>query len=306
MIHRRLLAFLIPMLLTPALVFAANVDELLQKSETAEKYVSYRGTKVATFHFAGGLLSAKFKVVHLLPNKTRTEFFTPTALSGIIVIQNGPKFWKYYPRHDEWEESSIPIVIPAETIHQETLRNFDLHLVGTDTIAGRPTYIVFAVPHNRLDSARRVWIDKDCYLIIRSQMETPHGTVVNSSRFTNIEINPKDIPASAFKVTGKVRQARKTVEKHFSVIKPSYLPKGYKLVGISRMSVNGYCSAHLQFSNGANVISLFQRKASKEAPLSPVKSKVTNVLTWAHNGIRFILMGDVPVSELRKIAVSTK
>jgi hypothetical protein len=51
---------------------------------------------------------------------------------------------------------------------------------------------------------------------------------------------------------------------------------------------------------------LFQRKAAKDASLSSVKSKVTNVLTWAHNGIRFILMGDVPVSELRKIAASTR
>ncbi|MEN6355660.1 MAG: sigma-E factor regulatory protein RseB domain-containing protein [Armatimonadota bacterium] len=306
MIHRKLLAFLIPMLFAPALVFAANVNELLQKTETAEKHVSYRGTKVATFHFAGGLMSAKFKVVHLLPDQTRTEFFTPTALSGIIVIQDGPKFWKYYPRHNIWEESSSHLAIPADTIHEETLRNFDLRLIGTDTVAGRPTYIVFAMPHNRLDSARRVWIDKDCYLIMRSQIESPHGSVVNSSRFTSIQINPSDISSSAFKVTGKVRQARKTVDRRFNVIKPTYLPKGYKLIGISRMSVNGYCSAHLQFSNGASVISMFQRKAGKDAAISPVKSKVTNVLTWAHNGIRFMLMGDVPTSELRKIATSTK
>ncbi|MCE5323477.1 hypothetical protein LLG46_09220 [bacterium] len=306
MTNRKLLSFLIPIFFTPALVFAANVNELLQKTETADRYISYRGMKVASFHFAGQPTLAKFKVVHLLPDQTFTEYFAPSALAGMKVIQDGSKSWKYYPKHDEWVESSGLFTVPMNAIHEETLRNYDLRFVGTDTVAGRPTYIVFAVPHSRFDSARRVWIDKEYYLIMRSQVESPQGMIINSSKFTSIQINPPDISPSTFEVTGKVRQTCKPAEKRFEVVKPTYLPKGYKLVGVSNMSINGYNSAHLQFSNGACIISMFQRRANKECAPSPVKSKVTNVLTWAHNGIRFILMGDISTSELRKIAASTK
>jgi outer membrane lipoprotein-sorting protein len=294
------------MLVAPSSVLAGSVDELLQKAEDADKHVSYRGMKLATFYFAGERTSAKFKVVHLVPGKNRTEYYCPEALSGMVVIQDGSKLWKYCPKRDEWEESACRFNLSLDAIHQETLENYELQLVGTDKVAGRTTYVIRAIPRSRLDSARRVWIDKDCYLIMRSQVESPHGEVVNSSNFTTIEINPKDISQSAFEVKGKIKPARKSGDPRFGIVKPTYLPKGYKLVGVSSLSAGGCCSAHLQFSNGASMISLFQRKALKDSQPTHVRSKVTNVLTWAKNGVMFTLMGDVPFSELHKIAKSTQ
>ena len=300
------LLFVILALLTTSPVFSSDVKELLHKAEIAERYISYRGMKVVTFDFGGKQTTAKFKLLHLMPDKTRTEFYMPDALSGIILIQDGGTFWKYYPKREVWEESPHPIMLPPDVIHEETLHNYELSLVGSGTVAGRPTHIIQAVPRSRYESVRKVWIDKDCYLIMRTQVESPRGAVVNSSAFTKIDINPNDIDQSAFKAQGKIIQARKPGKMDFQVAKPSYLPKGYKLVGISRLSVNGRCSAHLQFSNGAYIISMFQRQQSGDAPLKEIKSRVTNVMTWTRNGIKFTLMGDVPNSELRKIADSTK
>ncbi|MHB9038021.1 MAG: sigma-E factor regulatory protein RseB domain-containing protein [Armatimonadota bacterium] len=305
MTHKKCLLVLILMLFAPAIAFAANVGELLKKAEVADKHVSYRGMKVASFCFAGEQTSARFKVVHLVPDQTRTEYYSPDVLSGMIVIQDGPRFWKYCPKRDMWEESACRMTLSLDSIHEEALQNYDLRLVGMDNVAGRTTYVIHAVPRSRLDSARRVWVDKDCYLVMRSQVESPQGAVVNSSNFTTIEINPSDISRSAFEVKGKIRPARKSEDPRFGIVKPTYLPKGYSLVGVSSLSVNGCCSAHLQFCNGANIISMFQRRAQKDSPITPVRSKVTNVLTWARSGMHFTLMGDVPVSELRKIANST-
>ncbi|MCE5314294.1 MAG: MucB/RseB C-terminal domain-containing protein [Armatimonadota bacterium] len=305
MIYKKLLPLLIPALFVPATVLAANVDELLHKAEVADKHVSYRGTKNATFYFAGRQTSARFKVVHMMPDLTRTEYFSPEALSGMIVIQDGARFWKYCPRQSVWEESACRLTMPLDAIYEKTLENYEIRLVGTDNVAGRTTYVIQALPRSRLDSARRVWIDKDCYLVMRSQVESPHGAIVNSSDFATIEINPGNISKSAFAVKGKIRPACRARKGHCDVTKPKYLPKGYRLVGVSTLSADGCCSAHMQFSNGANVISLFQRRASKNSPPTRVKSKITKVLTWARHGVQFTLMGDVPMSELRKIADST-
>ncbi len=306
MIKVKALLFTILALLASSPVFPADVKELLHKAEVAERYISYRGMKVVTFDFGGNVTSAKFKILHLQPDKTRTEFFTPCALAGIIVIQNGDRFWKYYPKREVWEESPRPLILPPDIVYDEALHNYDLHLIGSDTVAGRPTHVVQAIPYSRFDTARKVWIDKDYFLVVKSQVENRRGEVVNSAAFTDIDYNPRDIEASSFKVKGKVIQAPKPGYMNFDIVKPTYLPKGYKLTGVTRLSVNGRCSAHLQFSNGAYTISMFERKDPKDSAIKEIKSKVTNVFTWTRNGVRFTLMGDVPESELRKIADSTK
>jgi len=89
-------------------------------------------------------------------------------------------------------------------------------------------------------------------------------------------------------------------------MKPSHLPAGYKLIRTASLCVNGFSCSHLQFSNGVNTISIFQHRAGKEAPVQKVDSKVTNVLTWARDGMQLTIMGDLPRAELQKVADSTK
>jgi len=113
------------------------------------------------------------------------------------------------------------------------------------------------------------------------------------------------ISPALFKISGKIRPAPKNpIHVGFKILKPSFLPKGYRLVGCSCATFDDISCAHMQFSNGANTISLFQRRAGREAPPAPVHSKVTHVLTWAHSGMQFTLMGDLPRPQLRKIADS--
>jgi len=304
---KKLLALAVPLLLAPTVLMGANVAEVLRKAEAADKHVSYRGTKTATVCFDGRSATATLKVIHLKPDKTRTQYFAPTALAGIIVIQDGIDFWKYSPREHAWEPIRQPCPQQGGICHQAALENFDLKLIGDDRVAGRPTYVLYAVPRHRGESAHRLWVDRDCFLIIATQVEASNGAVVSSSRYDHVEINPPDISPSLFKVSGKVSAPSCGAgSARFVVVKPSYLPSGYRLVGRSCLTINGASSSHLQFTNGANTISLFQRREQKDAPPAKVASKVTNVLTWARSGMRFTLMGDVPRTELQKIADSVR
>ncbi len=306
MISIRFLSALIALTYSPAVVFAASAAEVLKRAEVADKYVSYRGFKTATVHLGACCATATIKVVHLKPDKTRTQYFSPPLLAGVILIQDGPDMWKYHPREDEWEPVRFHGSLPVDVVNQRVFENYDIRLVGTDKIAGRQAYVVQAIPKRRGEPARRLWIDNEHYLIIGTQVESPSGSIVNSSRYLSVEFDPDDISPSVFRVDGKQRRAPKGPQSPtFRVGKPSYLPSGYRVVGMSCLSVNGASSSHLQFSNGVNTISLFQRKSDDTTGRS-IKSKFTNVLTWVRDGMRFTLMGDIAKTELQKIADSVR
>lgn len=289
--------------LLPLAAFAGDPSELLRKAEAADKYVSYRGVKTASFYFDGRMEHTALKIVHLKPDKTRTEYLTPKILAGIVLIRDGSNAWRYSPREDVWEEVALRPALVEGAIERGAFDNFQLRLVGTDQVAGRQADIILAVPRFAGEAAHRLWVDKEVYLVVATQVEAPNGAVVNSSRFSTITVNPDGILPSTFKVTGKVKPASIPSPVGFTVAKPTYLPKGYRLVGQATLTVNGRSCAHLQFSNGANTISLFQRTAGDGKP-KKMCSSITQVLCQKHEGVLYTLMGDVPLAELKKIADS--
>lgn len=289
-------------------VYAADPVELVKNAQQAGKHVSYRGMKTANVYFGGVHTTSTMKVLHMKPDKTRTDFFTPGAIAGVIVIQNGDDIWTYSPVLDAWEQRSPAIKYSPDALLPDLTKSFDLKLAGKETVAGRSTYIVHAAPKNRAEAGRRLWIDESTHLIVKSQIEDRNGTVLNSSRYTSIDINPKDISPDAFRIDGRIAAQSKASSTTFRTVTPKYLPSGYKLIATSMITINDTACAHMQYSNGTNIISLFQRKgdADKDKSPAPIKSNVANVLTWAQDGMVFTLIADVSSRELNKIAESMR
>lgn len=291
--------------LVPMALMAASATDVLQKAQEADRHVSYRGMKTAVIYTSRSPITSTLKVVHLKPDLTRTEYFTPAALAGIIMIQDGDDIWKFNPRQDVWEHFCAGARISPETIKNNALKNYNLRIVGTDHVAGRPAYVVHATPRRSGDNIR-MWVDKQHFLIVGTQVESSAGKIVNSSRFTSIDFNPGDILPSAFKVTGKVKSSSTKPCGKFDIVRPKYVPKGYRLLGAAWMSVKGHSCAHLQYSNGANTISLFERQCSEQKPGLTAGGKFTNILSWARDGISYTLIGNISRSELQKMADSIK
>jgi len=303
----RSLALSVALLHAPSVLFAATAEELLKRAEVADKHVSYRGLKTASVRVGNSSTTATIKIVHLKPDKTRTQYFAPPLLAGVILVQDGPELWRFQPQEDAWELVRYCRLMPRDTINQRALENYEVTLVGTDRVAGRETYVIHATPKRRGESARRIWVDHEHYLVMGTQVETPGGGVLNSSRYTSVEFEPGDISPSLFSINGKKKtDAGAGHLPAFRAAKPSYLPKGYRLIGLSRVAVDGCCSSHLQYSNGVNTISLFQRRAGDDSSSEQLRSKVTNVLSWVRAGMRFTLIGDLPRAELQRIADSVK
>ena len=290
--------------------FGANVSEVLHRAERAERLISYRGIKQAVVRCGSrnpSYTETKMSIVHLKPDKTRTAYLTPSKLSGTIVIRNGETSWRYRPQSKLWEHMGGCIVSVANNVSQDFIRNYQVRLAGIERIAGRDAYLVSAVPKSKGDPSHRFWIDRHTYLVLASETKTSSGKLLRSSRFLSIELNPNDISPSLFVVPNNVRRGDNgAVRLGFRVMKPSYLPKGYRLVGATSSCIGGMAYSHLRFSNGINTISLFQRLADKSGSRFAVGEKSTNVVTCVRNGVRCTIVGDLSRSELQKILASLR
>jgi len=286
---------------------AMTALEIVRRAHNADCHVSYRGTK-STFVRTGRLQTrAIIKVVHLAPDKLRKEYFAPAALAGTVVVQNGCRVWRHEPYDPTWEVASSDKYGPGRSANCEiALRNYDVKLVGSGKVAGRDAHVIRAVHKNGREPRRTIWVDKQCFLVLKTVAETPEGVLRSSSGFTSITINPSDISPRIFAVAGKVHGFPTPTGLDFRVQKPSYLPKGYKMVGITKETACGHPCAHLQYSNGVNTISLFERKYTGSSRAPRVPDKLVTVITWVKDGTLFTLVGDAPRSELRKVADSTK
>lgn len=302
----RIVSSIVVALFSPSMLLGATATDVINRAGVAEKCVDYRGMKTATIYHNGRLTTSTYKVVHLRPDKTRTEFFTPDDIAGIIIVRDGSECWKYYPRARDWEPVRYTALTPADMLRLGGLKNYSVRMVGSEIVADRPTYVILAVPKFQNEAARRLWVDKDCFVVMKTQVESVAGTVLSTSGFTDIEVNPGNISPAIFTVKDEAKAKDSQSAPGFALIKPSYIPKGYRLVRISTLCVNNHSCAHLQYSNGVNVISLFQQPNNKNSTPVSVDKKMPNTLTWAEGGKQFVLIGNIPQSELQKIANSTK
>ena len=138
---------------------AADAALILRKASSADKQVSYRGLKTATVCYSGGFATATIKVIHMKPDKTRTEYFSPPHLSGIILVQDRSSLWEYEPREDIWERAPSRMLPLTDQVRQDACQNYDMKILGVDCVAGRPAFVIQAVPKCPGEAAHRVWVD---------------------------------------------------------------------------------------------------------------------------------------------------
>lgn len=303
---RKLLALILCVATIPGSVYAMTAVEIARRALDADRHVSYRGVKSTIVRVNQVQTTSAIKVVHRMPDMTRKEYFAPSPLAGTIVIQSGREAWKCDGCGPLWENVISAKCAPGRPNCDSAFANYVVELAGSEKIAGRDAYVIRAVPKGNKEPHRTLWVDKKCFLILRTQVETPEGSLLGSSGFTSITINPGNISPSAFVVAGKVESLRVPAGLDFRVRRPSYLPKGYRLIGLTRESANGHPCAHLQFSNGVNTISLFERKCAEAADAPRVPKKLTTVVAWVRDGVLFTLIGEVARAELKKVADSTK
>ncbi|MEN6373051.1 MAG: MucB/RseB C-terminal domain-containing protein [Armatimonadota bacterium] len=284
-----------------------NPLDLLKKSEAAEQNISYRGLKFADINIGRRVIRAHFKIVHKKPNCTRTEYFRPSELAGIVVIEKNEDYWRFLPSQGHWQHNKWELAPQRINL---ALRNYKVTQAGRDVVAGRQAHVIKLTPRKRGNPSETVWIDTVYHLVLKNELKNSSGTTISVSAFRQIIFEPGNITDAAFAVPKNVRTPHNPVtDLGFTVVKPKYMPKGYSFVQTTSVPVgNDVYAAHLMYTNGINTISVFERKAGgkNSGDWKSGFGSIANMVHFSHGQVTFTIIGDIAKRELQRIADSLK
>ncbi len=281
-----------------------DTSSLLARINKAQQLVSYQGKKISKTHCGMNCVTAVLEVEHLKPAYTRTVFLQPERLEGTTILRRNDTSWRFSPSFNGW----VQVAYRNRKAHEgddSVLGNYSINVVGEASVANRKTIIVQALPKSSEDLCKRIWVDKEHFIVIKQEAFTRDGRIINSSQYTKITFNPK-LDRRHFELPKNTIKLSKPVD-HFHTFSPGYLPKGYLKVAKGEVMADGHLCYHMYFSNGVSGISLFQRPLAKGEVLRKIKStQGANIVSWHQNGMGFVLVGDVSIRELERIAASLK
>ncbi|MBC7806130.1 MAG: hypothetical protein H7145_08270 [Akkermansiaceae bacterium] len=213
-------------------------------------------------------------------------------------------------------------------------RFLSAQVVGSDTVAGRVCDIV-EVRATRIPDAptRRFWIDRETGLRLRTEEKNAQGKVLSGSYYTSLDLSPDFSPGDFLpprtrdKETGSnEKRADKRGGHRFKTVaearqagvvtpEPAYLPSGYTLRQVEATKRGAHVA--LRYANGLNALSLAVLRDGMPPRVSPFlrpdgsayvpfPQGKHGLFVRGENGAAYLLIGDLPESELRKIAASVR
>jgi len=282
---------------------AEDALDLVRRSQSADRTVSYRGLKYADIWIAGRVIRAHFKIVHSKPDRTRTEYFAPSELAGIITIDRGTESWRFLPNQRKWQHYKWELAPGRLDL---ALANYRVVPAGQATVAGRPAAILQLVPKKRGNPSLTIWVDARHYVVLKTESRNASGAPTTISAFRQITFEPNDIPASAFEARPDVKVPGNPVRyPKVPVVKPRYVPKGYSFVNVSIVQVGKQDAWHLMYTNGINTISIFERERGGK-DTGNWKPGIANLTRLDQGNTTFTIISDIDKRELRKIADSLR
>jgi sigma-E factor negative regulatory protein RseB len=281
--------------------------ELLRRARQAEVVHSYRGVRVTRTFLPGSAMTATAHVLHRRPATTRTEYLSPPALAGTVVLQIGSDRWHRSSSDQRWRHAPAAPEFDSLDLLE---RNYDLRVGAGSLVANRECQLLFISPKHDGNPSKRMWLDRDTGLILRSELLNWRQDDISVSSFERLEVDP---PFSADETRSLLPpRAVESPDRGalaFKPLFPRYVPAGYVFTGLTVVPLHGERAAHLRYSDGLNTISLFQAPAAAFALRSPRRSRELSyavVFTWQRGPMSYALMGDIRPTELQRMAASVQ
>jgi len=294
---------------------APTASAVLQQSAKAGAHFDYCGTKRLLFYGGESPREIKLRVIHLRPDRTRTDFLGPGRTQGTVRIEIGKDAWRFHPRTSQWRPSASRDAAAMDLAR--LLANYTVTQERIERMAGRRCHVIAIKPRRSGNPSRRVWVDVATKVPLKTQFFAADGALISEASLTDIQFAvAKSLAALVHPPSNVAAAPEHQSALDFEPIKPAYLPPGYELVASAVLSARGRPSCHLQYSDGLGTVSVFEQrrapaKEEHERPHARGQQQHTRhraqfppVLRWEHADIRFTLIGDVSLQELDKIAAS--
>jgi len=286
----------------------------LARIHTAAHERNYQGTLV--FSADGALSSAR--VAHF--SEGAQSYERVEVLDGLMqqIYRHNDRVFTLWPKsrvavveeRDPRQASLRPVIEPrAEEF-------YEVREQGTEHVAGREAQILLLSPRDANRFAQRLWVDSRSGLMLRADVLGPRQQVLESSAFSQVEIDVKPRPQTVLQpmkhLDGyrQVRPAPQPIKLDSEGWTLGALVPGFQLSSCTRRPLDPADGGAMQatvlqavFSDGMTHVSLFVEPIDRARHTRPLLTQVgaTSTLMQAQGeGWWVTVIGDVPAQTLRQ------
>jgi len=289
----------------------------------AENSLALSGDQITTIAQNGLDISSEQQVQRNGARAMRLDYLRPPRLAGEQIIDNGRFYCHLIPARDTLELSPSRIqmlrVRVPEIIGQVRSGRLIVQGLGQGIIAGHSCSIVSVAAWSGSPVPWRCfWIDPTNGAQLRIEQYDAAGQLQSASYFTQVTYNPTfdktafRLPHSGSKVVTRgfstpaltLDQVRQQAGAAWPA--PAYLPDGFHFQAGSVSNIRDRRVVELRYVNGVNVLSVFQ---TPDLPGSATEKTVHarhGVLYGRQGGMKVVIIGNLPDSEMEKVLASLR
>lgn len=308
----------------------------LQRAQQAERSLAVAGVRITEIRLGRSIQRIEERFWRQGTRAERIEILAPPARRGEVLIFRGGRWVAFRPEQKEALELPPMPLQGAQLLQKaiELLQSGMLQSVPPTeaTLLGRECVVL----HLRLarpgpspskpDGQRpsfpvsvSLWIDKETGLVLKSDLAMRRNVPALRAEITRLELNPRLTPdlftLPAGVVVRPLGGEYKTVEEAqravpFAIRTPNYLPKGATLerVLVRCRPPENTLIVILHYQVSGTRFSVFQshRKGNAEFLRPGQRPGRLNVYFWQDGDYRFGIVGNLPQSEIERIANSIR
>ncbi len=190
--------------------------------------------------------------------------------------------------------------------------NYTLSVLGEETIALQPAYIIGIQPKDQLRYARKIWLQKEHFLPLKATVYNHAGKTVEQLVFTELIVKDTLPFANTQPVKNDIMQsnAANSAEAAFIIKK---LPSGFRELFFTRRPLHNSTQLvdHLLLGDGLALVSVYMEHATASPPSTNTSKTVQslgaiNFFSQTLGAFEFTVMGEVPSETVRLIAENIK
>lgn len=291
---------------------ADTVEQWLVRMDHAIASISYRGIVVSTGNNRIDTLRVLHRVedggvrerIYALDGPPREVLRNRDQVRCLIsgqtsVVVENPFPTRLLPR--------IPI---EEILGPESA--YHVRLIGDGRVAARSARVIEIAPKDEYRYGRRLWLDRDTAMLLRSVVFDAGGQVVEKLSFVEIELgasisddeldsdldNPSSVARYQVTEPGKEEVASSKVP----VWVPETLPSGFRLASVGRGGGSGERWEHLLFSDGLSSFSIYIEPTERASIAEQIESRgAMHIYTGTFDDRMVTVVGEVPEPTVRLV-----
>ncbi|MDI6782986.1 MAG: sigma-E factor regulatory protein RseB domain-containing protein [bacterium] len=272
-ILKKITVMLFLFILADSLLLAVEPIETLKLAWENEGAVQLYGRVSTQGIYGNRKVSSEIELYWFPPKKIRREFYSQNRLRLVLVADETSE-WRYFPQRNLVVLSGTPAESKMTPTRWNLLRqNYTIKSAGKQKVLNRRVELIEITPKYGGNPSRKLWIDKNQPLVLRSEQYNCDTQLVLTSYFTDLKFDKK-IDQSLFTIPTSARVLKRPPGLHhrytiedgeqhlqYSLKTTTYLPPGYIFDGGYLWQPRYQSETHaiqLRYTDGLNTISIFE------------------------------------------------